>query len=129
MPQTETSIGADLGLKSFVVLSSGEVVGNPHFFAKDEKKLAKAQRRHAKKKQGSKNRNKARKKVARIHALIADRRRDFLQRRGRKTWAGESSNRHAPAKQERLLVMGGLPSPEGGREDVKIRSLVDEVIE
>jgi putative transposase len=48
LPQTEHMIGADLGLKSFVVLSDGEVVGNPKFFQKDEKKLAKAQRRHAK---------------------------------------------------------------------------------
>jgi len=37
-------------------------------------------RRHAKKKKGSKNREKARKNVARIHARIADRRRDFLQK-------------------------------------------------
>jgi putative transposase len=80
LASTPTSIGADLGLKSFVVLSTGEVVGNPTFFHKDEKKLAKAQRRHAKKRKGSKSRNKARLKVARIHARIADRRRDFLQK-------------------------------------------------
>jgi len=80
LPSISTSIGADLGLKSFVVLSSGEVVGNHKFFHKDEKKLAKAQRRHAKKQKGSANRAKARKKVARIHARIADRRRDFSQK-------------------------------------------------
>ncbi|GCE50560.1 putative transposase [Thermosporothrix hazakensis] len=77
LPPSVQSVGADLGLKSLVVLSAGEMVGNPKCFAKDEKKLAKAQRRHAKKKKGS---NKARKKVARIHARIADRRRDFLQK-------------------------------------------------
>ncbi|MEO8970088.1 MAG: IS200/IS605 family element RNA-guided endonuclease TnpB [Ktedonobacteraceae bacterium] len=76
----EQTIGADLGLKSFVVLSDGEVVGNPKFFHKDEKKLAKAQRRHEKKKKGSRNRAKARLKIARIHARIADRRRDFLHK-------------------------------------------------
>ncbi|WP_244422427.1 transposase [Ktedonobacter racemifer] len=76
VPANEQVIGADLGLKSFVVLSTGEVVGNPRFFHKDEKKLAKAQRCHARKKKGSKNRDKARLKVARIHARIADRRRD-----------------------------------------------------
>jgi len=80
LPPIEKSIGADLGLKSFVVLSDGEVVGNPKFFSKDEKKLAKAQRRHSKKHKGSKNRNKARLKVARLHARIADRRRDFLHK-------------------------------------------------
>jgi putative transposase len=80
LPPTEKTIGADLGLKSFVVLSDGEMVGNPKFFSRDEKKLAKAQRRHAKKQKGSKNRNKARLKVARLHARIADRRRDFLHK-------------------------------------------------
>jgi putative transposase len=75
----EQSVGADLGLKAFVILSTGEVVGNPKFFRKDEKKLAKAQRRHAKKQKGSKNCAKARIQVAKIHARIADRRRDFLQ--------------------------------------------------
>jgi putative transposase len=70
-------VGLDLGIQSMVVLSTGESVGNPRYFAKDEKKLAKAQRRHARKKKGSKNREKARKRVARIHARIADRRRDY----------------------------------------------------
>ncbi|GCE04965.1 transposase [Dictyobacter aurantiacus] len=79
-PPCETTIGADLGLKSFVALSDGEIVGNPRFFQKDEKKLAKAQRRHAKKHKGSKNREKARHTVARIHARIADRRSDFLHK-------------------------------------------------
>jgi putative transposase len=80
LPASEQNVGADLGLKSFVALSTGEIVGNPKFFARDEKKLAKAQRRHAKKKKGSTNRDKARKKVARLHARIADRRRDFLHK-------------------------------------------------
>jgi putative transposase len=76
----EQSVGADLGLKDVVILSTGETVGNPKFFHKDEKKLAKAQRRLAKKQKGSKNRAKARKKVAKIHARIVDRRRDFLHK-------------------------------------------------
>jgi putative transposase len=75
----EQSIGADLGLQAFVILSTGEMVGNPKFFHKDEKQLAQAQRRHASKHKGSKKRAKARQNVARIHARIADRRRDFLQ--------------------------------------------------
>ncbi len=77
---TSKMIGLDLGLKSMVITSDGEHVGNPRYFRKDEKKLAKAQRRHAKKKKGSKNRNKARLKVAKIHAKIADRRRDYQQK-------------------------------------------------
>ena len=74
VPQT---IGLDLGITSLVTLSTGEKVGNPQFFRKDERKLARAQRRHAKKQKGSKNREKARRKVAQLHARIADKRRDY----------------------------------------------------
>ena len=77
LPVVEAQVGLDLGLKAMVILSTGEAVGNPKFYAKDEKRLAKAQRRHAKKKKGSKNREKARRKVARVHARINDRRRDY----------------------------------------------------
>src|SRR2546421_3419249 len=74
---TPKMVGLDLGLKSMLIESSGQTHGNPKFFAQDEKKLAKAQRRLAKKKKGSKNRAKARLKVARLHKKIADRRRDY----------------------------------------------------
>lgn len=77
LPVINKRIGLDLGLKSMVVTSDGHTYGNPKVFAKDEKKLAKAQRRHAKKQKGSKNRRKAQLKVARIHARITDRRRDY----------------------------------------------------
>ncbi len=80
LPLTDGQVGIDLGLHDEVVFDSGEKVGNPRFFAQDEKKLATAQRRLAKKKRGSKNRDKARRKVARIHARIADRRRDFTHK-------------------------------------------------
>jgi putative transposase len=60
-----------------VILSTGEAVGNPRYYAKDEKRLAKAQRRHARKKNGSKNRGQASLKVAPVHARINDRRRDY----------------------------------------------------
>jgi putative transposase len=80
LPPSNGQVGIDLGLHAVVVLDSGEKVGNPRFFQANEKKLAKAQRRLAKKKRGSKNRDKARKKVARIHACIADRRTDFLHK-------------------------------------------------
>ncbi len=77
LPIITKQVGLDLGLKSMVITSDGEHVGNPRYFRKDEKKLAKAQRRHAKKKKGSKNSSKARLKVAKAHAKIADRRRDY----------------------------------------------------
>jgi putative transposase len=80
LPPTTGQVGLDLGLHDVVVLDSGEKVGNPRFFAQDAQQLAKAQRRLAKKQLGSKNRGKARRTVARLHARIADRRTDFLQK-------------------------------------------------
>ena len=77
LPVVKKMVGLDLGLKRMVITSDGHTYGNPKFFSQDEKKLAKLQRRHAKKKKGSKNRNKARLKVARQHKKIADRRRDY----------------------------------------------------
>jgi putative transposase len=77
LPMVNQMVGLDLGITSMVAFSTGESVGNPRYFAQDEHRLAKAQRRLAKKKQGSKNRNKARLKVANMHARIADRRRDY----------------------------------------------------
>src|SRR6266702_2565591 len=77
LPVGNSQVGLDLGLKSMVITSDGHTSGNPKFFAQDEKKLAKAQRRHAKKQKGSQNRRKAQLKVARIHARIADKRRDY----------------------------------------------------
>src|SRR2546421_3932712 len=77
LPLINKAVGIDLGLKSFLITSNGETIPNSKYSARDEKKLAKAQRKHARKKKGSKNRNKARKKVARLHARIADTRHDF----------------------------------------------------
>lgn len=70
-------MGVDVGLKSFVVLSSGESVANPKYYARSEKRLATLQRRHTHKQKGSKNRDKARRKVAKLHAHIAAQRKDF----------------------------------------------------
>ena len=77
LPVSQETVGIDLGLLDVVTLSTGEKTGNEHFFRKEEKRLACLQRRHAKKRKGSKNREKARRKVARLHARIADRRRDL----------------------------------------------------
>jgi len=79
-PAVAPAVGIDLGLHDVVVLDNGEKVDKPHFFQQEEAKLATAQRRLAKKQRGSRNRDKARRTVARIHARIADRRTDFLHK-------------------------------------------------
>lgn len=79
-PEVAEKIGIDLGLTHFAILSDGEKIPAPNAFRKHEKKLAKLQRRLAKKKKGSKNRTKARLKVAKLHAKIADIRKDFIHK-------------------------------------------------
>jgi putative transposase len=77
---TPKMVGLDLGIKSMVITSDGHTYGNPRYKASEEKKLVCAQRRLSKKQKGSKNRAKARLKVAKIHARISDRRRDYQQK-------------------------------------------------
>lgn len=84
LPVTTKMIGIDLGLKDLFVTSDGQRTGNPRYTAKYATQLAKAQRRLSKKKLGSKNRAKARQKVARIHAKIADCRQDNLHKLSRR---------------------------------------------
>jgi putative transposase len=78
--EVEGQVGIDLGLTHFVILSTGEKISSPNTFRKNEAKLAIMQRRLAKKHKGSANRAKAKLKVARIHANIADARKDFLHK-------------------------------------------------
>ena len=71
-------VGLDAGITSLYTLSTGEKITNPRHERTDRARLAKAQRMLAKKQKGSRNRAKARLKVAKIHGRIADRRRDYL---------------------------------------------------
>ena len=79
-PAGNSVVGIDAGITSLVTLSTGEKITNPQHERRDRARLALAQRRMARKAKGSANRAKARLKVARAHARIADRRRDFLHK-------------------------------------------------
>lgn len=70
-PAVETAVGIDAGLDHLVTLSTGEKVANPRHERVDRLRLARAQRELARKDKGSRNRDKARLKVARIHAVSA----------------------------------------------------------
>lgn len=81
LPATGAAVGIDVGLSHLLTLSTGEKVANPRHERRDRARLALAQRRLAKKAKGDgANRAKARRKVARIYARIADRRRDHLHK-------------------------------------------------
>ncbi|MDX3313440.1 RNA-guided endonuclease InsQ/TnpB family protein [Streptomyces sp. NPDC054884] len=77
MPATDRTIGIDLGLTHFAVLSDGTKIDSPRFLRRAEKKLKKAQRELSRKQKGSENRDRARLKVARAHTKVADARREF----------------------------------------------------
>lgn len=74
----QNEIGIDLGLKEFAVTSDGELIANPKFYRKAEKKLAKLQKSHSRKQKGSKNKEKTRIRLAKVHKGIANRRKDFV---------------------------------------------------
>jgi len=78
------AIGIDMGLKKFATLSNGEQIDNPRFFRKEEKSLAKAQRKLSAQEKGSKKRIKARKVVARVHERITNKRSNFAHLESRK---------------------------------------------
>ncbi len=79
-PIVAGEVGVDLGLTHFAVLSTGEKISAPKVFRNNEVKLAKLSRCLAKKQMGSANRRKAKLKVARLHAKMANSRRDFLHK-------------------------------------------------
>ncbi|WP_138416020.1 IS200/IS605 family element RNA-guided endonuclease TnpB [Aquibacillus sediminis] len=80
LPKTNMSVGIDVGLKDFAILSSGTKYENPKFFRSLEKKLVKAQKKLARRKEGSSNWHKQRIKVARIHEKIINIRKDYLHK-------------------------------------------------
>lgn len=72
-----TTIGLDLGLNSYVTISTGEKVLDPKPSKKHACKLAKLSRRHSRKQKGSNNKNKHRLKLAKLHEKVANQRKDF----------------------------------------------------
>jgi putative transposase len=86
LPKSGKSIGIDLGLTDVVVTSEGTRSGNPKHLHRDAMKLRRAQKALSRKDaaanggKGSNNRAKARRRLAKVHARIADRRSDFLHK-------------------------------------------------
>lgn len=90
LEKTGSSVGVDLGLKDFAILSTGEVFSNPKWFRKLEEKLVKAQRILSRRKalalerkcklDEAKNYQKQKLKVARLHEKMTNARTDYLQK-------------------------------------------------
>ncbi|MGI4787526.1 MAG: RNA-guided endonuclease InsQ/TnpB family protein [Janthinobacterium lividum] len=101
LPPSEEAIGIDVGLKTFAALSNSEFIENPRFFRKEEKALAKANRKLAKQKRRSRERKKARKVISRIHERIRNRRHDFCHQNARRI-----VNRFGVIAVEKLNIKG-----------------------
>jgi len=76
----KTTIGIDLGIKSFATISDGRKIDNPKFLSKSFKKLKREQRWLSRKAKGSNNRNKQKRKVALIYEKINNQRSDFIHK-------------------------------------------------
>ena len=74
------AVGVDLGIKTLATLSDGTVVDNPRALAASERRLKQAQKALSRKTMGSNRRAKARAKVARIHAHVANQRLDAMHK-------------------------------------------------
>jgi len=90
LEKTGSSVGIDVGLKDFAILSTGQLFGNPKWFRTLEEKLVKEQRILSRRQElalkrkcklgEAKNYQKQKRKVARIHEKIANARTDYLQK-------------------------------------------------
>lgn len=74
------AVGIDLGIKTFAVLSDGTEIPNPRHLKQSLDKVKKLQRSLSHKTKGSKNRDKARRKLALAHEQVTNRRNDFLHK-------------------------------------------------
>lgn len=80
LPEKESRIGLDLGIKNLCITSDGKKYDNQKILAKQERKLKKLQRQLAHKEKRSKNYDKAKKKIALCHEKIVNTRKDYLHK-------------------------------------------------
>lgn len=84
LPESSEAVGVDVGLKDIIATSDGESVPAPKFFRKEEKDLARTQRRLSEAPKGSRERAKRRKIVAKVHERIKNKRSNFAHQESRK---------------------------------------------
>ncbi len=80
LPESPNSVGIDLGIQTFAVLSSGEKIDAPKPLKHRIKRLRKLNRNLSRKTKGSNRYEKARSRIALLYAKIKDTRKDFLHK-------------------------------------------------
>ena len=84
LQKNNKTIGVDLGIKDFAVLSDGTKIVNPKFYESKEKSLAKLNQKLSQKTHGSKRHEKTRVKLAKTHLKLANQRKDFQHKLSKK---------------------------------------------
>lgn len=80
LPPAETAVGIDFGLHHFAVTSDGEFVAHPKYLKRYTTRLKMLQQRLSRRTKGGQNWQKTKLAIAKLHAKIADSRRDFLHK-------------------------------------------------
>lgn len=83
LPDNGKIVGIDMGIRSFATLSNGKHIANPRFYEREERALAKANRRLSKSECGTEDRSRKRKVVSRVHERIRNKRNDFAHKLSR----------------------------------------------
>ncbi|MGC8936043.1 MAG: RNA-guided endonuclease InsQ/TnpB family protein, partial [Candidatus Methanomethylicaceae archaeon] len=81
--ERKKAVGIDMGIKHFLTDSDGRQVENPRFYEKALKRICVIQHWLSRKKKGSKNREKQRMKLAKLHERLVNQRDDFLHKLSR----------------------------------------------
>jgi len=109
---SDSEIGIDAGIKCFAAFSDGTMIEGVHSFRRLEEKLAREQRKLARKKRGSENWKKQRRVISRLHHTIANVRLDYLHK-----LSTDISKNHAKVFVEKLQIKNMSASAKGSIEE------------
>jgi len=109
---SDSEIGIDAGVNCFAAFSDGTMIDGVHSFRKHEDALAREQRKLARKKRGSNNWKKQKRKISKLHHTIANVRQDFLHK-----LSTEISKNHAKLYVEGLKIKDMSASARGTVEE------------
>ena len=117
-------IGIDLGIKDLIVCSDGTKYENHKFYKKNLKKLKTLNRHLSRKKKGSKRREKAKLKIARLHEKITNSREDLYHK-----ISNDLTNKHSLICLESLNVKGMMKNHHlaGSIQDCSWNDLVTKI--
>ncbi len=109
---SDSEIGIDAGINYFAAFSNGRMIKGVNSFRKHKERLAREQRKLSRKKKGSQNWKKQKKKISRLHHTISNVRSDFLHK-----LSTETSQNHAKVYVEGLQIRNMSSSARGTIEE------------